>query len=166
VSKEVNTKVSIQQEIDDWLLENGYRSEAMAKIGLYNGFNRASVSELPKDLQDKIYDYASSHQFKDFNGIKLKDGIMRPDGTVTQVAPDDWVFAARNLGDLARAFIPQNYTAAPSSIEYVINQTFNINGGNDMPQVLRQQAYRGTQEGLLEIMNQSSQRMQLMSGTR
>ena len=166
VSKEVNTKVSIQQEIDDWLLENGYRSEAMAKIGLYNGFNRASVSELPKDLQDKIYDYASSHQFKDFNGIKLKDGIMRPDGTVTQVAPDDWVFAARNLGDLARAFIPQNYTAAPSSNEYVINQTFNINGGNDMPQVLRQQAYRGTQEGLLEIMNQSSQRMQLMSGTR
>jgi hypothetical protein len=96
----------------------------------------------------------------------MKDGIMRPDGTVTQVAPDDWVFAARNLGDLARAFIPQNYTAAAAPSEYVINQTFNINGGNDMPQVLRQQAYRGTQEGLLEIMNQSSQRMQLMSGTR
>ena len=97
---------------------------------------------------------------------KMKDGIMRPDGTVTQVAPDDWVLAARNLGDVARAFIPQNYTAAAAPSEYVINQTFNINGGNDMPQVLRQQAYRGTQEGLLEIMNQSSQRMQLMSGTR
>ena len=95
----------------------------------------------------------------------IEDGILRPDGTVTQVAPDDWVFAARNLGDLARAFTPHNYTAA-SSNEYVINQTFNINGGSDMPQVLRQQAYRGTQEGLLEIMNQSSQRLQLMSGTR
>lgn len=165
-SKQINTKVLIQQEIDDWLLENGYRTEGQAKIGFYNAFNRASVSELPEDLQNKIYEYASSHKFNDFSGIKLKDGIMRPDGTVTQVAPDDWVFAARNLGDLARAFIPQNYTAAPSSNEYVINQTFNINGGNDMPQVLRQQAYRGTQEGLLEIMNQSSQRMQLMSGTR
>lgn len=95
----------------------------------------------------------------------IEDGILRPDGTVTQVAPDDWVFAARNLGDMARAFTPHNYTAA-SSNEYVINQTFNINGGSDMPQVLRQQAYRGTQEGLLEIMNQSSQRLQLMSGTR
>ena len=95
----------------------------------------------------------------------MEDGILRPDGTITQVAPDDWVFAARNLGDLARAFTPHNYTAASSS-EYVINQTFNINGGSDMPQVLRQQAYRGTQEGLLEIMNQSSQRLQLMSGTR
>jgi hypothetical protein len=55
---------------------------------------------------------------------------------------------------------------AVSGGEYVINQTFNISGGNDMPQVLRQQAYRGTQEGLLEIMQQSSQRLQLMSGTR
>lgn len=98
-------------------------------------------------------------------GKKIKDGIMRPDGTVTQVAPDDWVFAARNLGDLARAFVPQNHTAV-SAGEYTINQTFNINGGSDMPQVLRQQAYKGTQEGLLEIMQQSSQRLQLMSGTR
>lgn len=97
---------------------------------------------------------------------KIEDGILRPDGTVTQVAPDDWVFAARNIGDMARAFIPQNYTAAPGSNEYVINQTFNINGGNDIPQVLRQQAYQGTQEGLLAIMQQSSQRLQLMSGTR
>lgn len=96
---------------------------------------------------------------------KVKDGIMRPDGTVTQVAPDDWVFAARNIGDMARAFIPQNHTAV-SAGEYIINQTFNINGGSDMPQVLRQQAYKGTQEGLLEIMQQSSQRLQLMSGTR
>ena len=119
-------------------------------------------SRLPPELQAEVNRIGRSK----FTGIKLNDGIMRPDGTITQVAPDDWVFAARSLGDLARAFIPQNYTAAVAPSEYVINQTFNINGGNDMPQVLRQQAYRGTQEGLLEIMNQSSQRMQLMSGTR
>ena len=97
---------------------------------------------------------------------KTQDGILRPDGTLTQVAPDDWVFAARSVSDLARAFIPQNYAAAPASNEYVINQTFNISGSSDMPQILRQQAYKGTQEGLLEIMNQSSRRLQLMSGTR
>ena len=119
-------------------------------------------------MSDEEYNafWANGGYVDQARGKKMKDGIMRPDGTVTQVAPDDWVFAARNLGDLARAFIPQNYTAAAAPSEYVINQTFNINGGNDMPQVLRQQAYRGTQEGLLEIMNQSSQRMQLMSGTR
>lgn len=162
---EIYTKDAIQKEIDTWLLENGYRTEAMAKWGMYNGFNRVSVSDLPQELQDKILDYAYTHKFSDFSGIKLKDGIIRPDGTVTQVAPDDWVFAARNIGDMARAFTPQNYTDAGPS-EYIINQTFNINGVNDMPQVLRQQAYQGTQEGLLALMQQSSQRLQLMSGTR
>lgn len=97
---------------------------------------------------------------------KLKDGIIRPDGTVTQVAPDDWVFAARNVGDMARAFIPHNVSSVSAPAEYTINQTFNINGGSDMPQVLMQEAYRGTQEGLLGLMEQSSKRLQLMSGTR
>ena len=97
---------------------------------------------------------------------ETKDGILRPDGTLTQVAPDDWVFAVRNVGDLARAFIPQSVTQGAGNSEYVINQTFNISGGSDMPQVLRQQAYNGTQEGLMQIMQQSSRRLQLMSGTR
>lgn len=99
-------------------------------------------------------------------GKPVKDGIIRSDGTVTPVAPDDWIFAVRNVGDLARAFIPQA-AAAPAGVnEFIINQTFNINGGSDLPQVLRQQAYQGTQDGLMQIMQQSSNRLQLMSGTR
>jgi hypothetical protein len=129
--------------------------------------------ELSQDLQDDINNYRKEVNKTWLPGgitpikgrSKLQDGIIRPDGQVTQIAPDDWVFAARNLGDLARAFIPQNKTTV-SRGEYTINQTFNISGSNDMPQVLRQQAYRGTQEGLLEIMNDSSRRMQLMSGVR
>ena len=160
LSKEATKQQSTQQKIDNYRKENGGKLWALKLHNIWD-------ENFPEDLREEIL----SQDYR-FSGItyskpkEMKDGVMRPDGTVTQVAPDDWVFAARNLGDLARAFIPQNYTAAPSSNEYVINQTFNINGGNDMPQVLRQQAYRGTQEGLLEIMNQSSQRMQLMSGTR
>lgn len=155
----------------DWAAGQHSKNEAEAAIRKYKkekGYDFFSIpyDELTPELQADFDKYAEKSwgHFR-FAGA-VKDGIMRPDGTVTQVAQDDWVIAARNLGDLARAFIPQNYTAAVSPSEYVINQTFNINGGNDMPQVLRQQAYRGTQEGLLEIMNQSSQRMQLMSGTR
>ena len=137
-----------------------------AKMG-YGMFKSIPYSELPADLQKDFDKYAKKeligNEFK-FAGA-VKDGIIRPDGSITQVAPDDWVIAARNLGDLARAFVPQNHTAV-SAGEYTINQTFNISGGNDMPQVLRQQAYRGTQEGLLELMNESSRRMQLMSGVR
>ena len=154
----------------DWAAGQHSKNEAEAAIRKYKkekGYDFFSIpyDELTPELQADFDKYAEKSwgHFR-FAGA-VKDGIMRPDGTVTQVAPDDWVFAARSLGDLARAFVPQNHTAV-SAGEYTINQTFNINGGSDMPQVLRQQAYRGTQEGLLEIMQQSSQRLQLMSGTR
>lgn len=153
-----------------WAQNQRSKNDAEAAIRKYKkekGYDFFSIpyNELTPELQAEFDKYAEqSWGHLRFAGA-VKDGIMRPDGTVTQVAPDDWVFAARNLGDLARAFVPQNHTAV-SGGEYTINQTFNINGGSDMPQVLRQQAYRGTQEGLLEIMQQSSQRLQLMSGTR
>ncbi len=104
-----------------------------------------------------------------WDGIKqtvgVEDGIIRPDGHVTPIASDDWVFAARDVSDLAKAFIPQGMSVnAPA--EYSIVQNFTITGSNDIPQVLKQQAYRGTQEGLLAIMDQSSRRLQMMSGTR
>ena len=148
-------------------LINEINKEAMNKYGKYSNID---FYDLSPNLQAAIIAFRNENKkngnFSQVKNLpKIKDGIMRPDGTVTQVAPDDWVFAARNLGDLARAFVPQNHTSV-SGGEYVINQTFNINGGNDMPQVLRQQAYKGTQEGLLEMMTQSTRKLQLMSGTR
>lgn len=205
----------------DWATGQRSKNEAEAEIRAYKkkkGYGLPSsipYEELTPDLQSEFDKYAekSFGHFR-FAGA-VKDGIVRPDGTVTQVAPDDWVIAARNLGDVARAFQPeqehivpqdhennavieknitQNYTVAPeqntalntlaqhvgmlttafipqqktavSGGEYTINQTFNISGGNDMPQVIRQQAYRGTQDGLLAVMEESSRRLQLMSGTR
>lgn len=158
---------SLNQMVKDYAAANGIKDGWKLKF-----------DEVPEYIQQAILDYYANGGNKtwspiDYNSTKsaaknygvMNDGIMRPDGTVTQVAPDDWVFAARNLGDLARAFVPQNHTSV-SGGEYIINQTFNINGGNDMPQVLRQQAYKGTQEGLLEMMTESTRRLQLMSGTR
>lgn len=105
-----------------------------------------------------------------FDGVKsmlgIEDGIIRPDGRVTKIAPDDWVFATRDVSDLAKAFIPQGMAAVNAPAEYSIVQNFTITGASDIPQVLKQQAYRGTQEGLMAIMQQSSQRLQMMSGTR
>ena len=97
--------------------------------------------------------------------VGVEDGIIRPDGHVTPIASDDWVFAARDVSDLAKAFIPQGMSVNTPA-EYSIVQNFTITGSNDIPQVLKQQAYRGTQEGLLAIMDQSSRRLQMMSGTR
>ena len=129
---------------------------------------KLDYNKVPSRVQQDILDYLEmgGGGSKFTNVPKLKDGIMRPDGTVTQVAPDDWVFAARNVGDLARAFIPQGATASAGNMEFSIVQNFTISGSSDLPQVLRQQAYQGTQDGLMQIMEQSSQRLQLMSGTR
>lgn len=123
----------------------------------------------PGDLLLYGLQFAMSYLPDDVKQKKLpwvKDGIMRPDGTITQVAPDDWVFAARNVGDLAQAFIPQGMGSAGGINTFTINQTFNIGATKDMPQILRQQAYNGARDGLMQTMAQSSQRLQMMSGTR
>ena len=157
-----------QGERDSNAAEKAIR-EYKAKKG-YGIFKSIPYNELTDDLKKDFDKYATkdviTKRFR-FAGA-VKDGIMRPDGTVTQVAPDDWVFAARNVGDLAKAFIPQMpmNMAGVGNQEYVINQTFNISGSNDIPQVLKQQAYAGTQEGLLQAMQESSRRMQLMTGMR
>ena len=129
-------------------------------VGWITKGNKLEYDTLPPALKALVNNNGGKENFPE-----LKDGIISPDGRIAQVAPDDWVFAARNLGDLARAFVPQNHTAV-SGGEYTINQTFNISGGNDMPQVLRQQAYQGTQDAMLQMMEQSARRLQLMSGTR
>lgn len=123
-------------------------------------------SELSEARKGVVDEYISMGGQGHLQFMEMDDGIISPNGTVTKVAPDDWVFAAKNIGDMARAFIPQSYNSVSAPAEYSIVQNFTINGGNDMPQVLRQQAYNGTQEGLLAMMEQSSRRLQLMSGTR
>lgn len=96
----------------------------------------------------------------------LQDGIMRPDGTITQVAPDDWVFAARNTADLAAAFIPGAAGNSSGPVQIEITQNFTVNGSNDIPQVLKQQAYAGTMDGLTQMLTKAGVTMQLMPGTR
>ena len=44
---------------------------------------------------------------------KIQDGIIRPNGQVTQVAPDDWVFAMRDVGDFTNALASKNTPAIP-----------------------------------------------------
>lgn len=94
--------------------------------------------------------------------LGIQDGIIKPNGQVTKVAPDDWVFAFRNISDFAAGFIPHNYNNTSSEI--VINQNITINGAKDMPQAIKQQAYLGAQNGIMEAMQNNINRMQMMYG--
>lgn len=68
-----------------------------------------------------------------------------------------------NTTDLLKlAGVSHNNTAGMASA--VINQTITINGSNDVAFDVKQQAYRGAQEGLSQVMNAAQVRMQLMPG--
>lgn len=105
-----------------------------------------------------------------FSGKKVKDGIVAPGGRVTSVSPDDWVFAVKDVADLAGAFIPGYVTNNNSSAEsnIVINQNFSIENarGGEAGMIIRQQAYRGTSEALGQTLKTGINRIQLMNGTR
>lgn len=102
-------------------------------------------------------------------GKKAEDGIIQPDGRLINISPDDWVFAAKNVEDMASAFIPHGITtnnsmSAPAT--YVINQSFTVNGGNATPQAVRAEAYKGTSTALQNNLKNAARIIQLMPGTR
>ena len=140
------------------------------QLGIRGAGGKAkSFSSLPEELQEAIGFFKLSggdvSPFQPYISDKIKDGIMRPDGRITQVAPDDWVFAARNIGDLAKMFVPQSAsTTTYGGSSYTINQTLNIQGA-PFAQAAKRAAYEGTSQALKSF-SDSSQRLQLMPGLR
>ena len=123
------------------------------------------VNKVEAKIEGKKQKDAAKKFFEEHPGAKLNDGIMRPDGRITQVAPDDWVFAARNIGDLAKMFVPQSAsTTTYGGSSYTINQTLNIQGA-PFAQAAKRAAYEGTSQAL-RALSDSSKRLQLMPGLR
>ena len=96
------------------------------------------------------------------------DALVSPSGKITKLSPDDWVFALKDISDLAGAFVPSGVTNnnnmnAPAN--YIINQSFSIGAGVRASEV-RAQAYKGTSEALQANLSNASRIMQLMPGTR
>lgn len=110
-----------------------------------------------------------------------KDSIQRVRDKIKQNATND----ALNKNGLsaeqrAKQGLPGKVSLLPSSLynfpgtfggvktesnaTAVINQTITINGSNDVAFDVKQQAYRGAQEGLSQVMNAAQVRMQLMPG--
>lgn len=121
-------------------------------------------------VRDAIAAGNKESQFKGFISGKIDDGIISPSGKITKVSPDDWVFAVKDIADLAGGLMPagvnttnNNNMNAPAN--YVINQNFSIGAGVRASEV-RAQAYRGTSEALQNNLSNASRIMQMMPGTR
>jgi hypothetical protein len=95
------------------------------------------------------------------------DAIVSPSGKITKLSPEDWVFALKDVSDLAGAFMPAGVTnnSMNAPANYVINQSFSIGAGVRAAEV-KSQAYRGTAEALQVNLSNATRIMQLMPGTR
>lgn len=159
-------------------------------------------SEISPEMRIKIDKFGGIKKFdnitfdkKNKNVPAIQDGIIRPNGQVTQVAPDDWVFALRDVGNFSNALASQNTPAIPmrswdalledinrramdiipamtvhnntnAPQNVVVNQTINISSSGDwLPQTIREQASLGVQDGLQQARKESFNRLQMMSGT-
>lgn len=126
------------------------------KIPFYGVFYSAET-----EFFDKLLGNKSSKGTKN-------DAVFTPDGRVTSVSPDDWLFAVKNVSDLAGAFYPgvTNNTQNDSAI--IINQNFTIENarGGEAGAIIKQQAYRGTSDALTQNLRNGMHNLQLMSGTR
>lgn len=105
---------------------------------------------------------------KDKADDSANDAIVSPSGKITKLSPEDWVFALKDIKDLAGAFLPAGLTTnnnmnAPAN--YVINQTLNV-GAGARAQEVKASAYKGTADALQNSLNNASRIMQLMPGTR
>lgn len=121
---------------------------------------------LPDELKNLRNIPISPEVFGISTPSKINDGIISPSGHVTQVASDDWVFAMRDVGNLAAAFMPHGMSTVMNA-PVTINQTFNVSAGaRDMGSTIKSQAYKGTSQALLQNLNNSARILQLMPGTR
>lgn len=136
-----------------------------AEYGRFGFIKKKNFEDYSPETQELVNKAGGKKNFPQY----INDGIIRPDGRTIGISPDDWVFAAKNVEDMACAFIPRGMTTnnsmnAPAT--YVINQSFTVNGGNATPQTVRAEAYRGTSQALQNNLKNAARIMQLMPGTR
>lgn len=116
---------------------------------------------------DKLVNAVDNHKNKKTENNsteKIDDGIVSPNGRVTRVSPNDWVFAMKDLSNLAPGFLGGKGNASMSQ-NITVNQTFNLNGASrfDGKEVARY-AERGTRNALQDLTNESAKRLLIMQG--
>lgn len=128
------------------------------------GYSALADSSLNKSITEKIKSLFSGGGNKPDR--KVDDAIISPSGQITALSPQDWVFALKDVSNLANGLLPQSVsstmTNAPAS--YTINQSYTVNGGQI--EAVRAQSYKGTMDALKATIANASRIRQLMPGGR
>jgi len=162
VAKKQTANIEYKKVIEKLKEENPYK--AARPLHMYSDETQELVKQAIQNGVHKSH-FQSYIDWDLSNVPEIEDGVISPGGKITQVSPDDWVFAVKNVADLAGAFLPAgvtNNTNAPAS--YVINQSFSV-GNNARMQEVRALAYKGTSEALKQNISNATRITQFMSGT-
>lgn len=130
-----------------------------------SGITITSSSPIPTSSPSEPWYAPAEKKSNKKTDKKINDGIVYPNGRITQVAPDDWVFAAKNVQDMAAAFMPSsvNNTNAPQSA--TINQYMTFRGSAE-PQTVRAAARQGATDAFGKVFSHSANIIQMMPGAR
>ena len=131
---------------------------------LVSGYDEAAIKKSYIDKYGEGKGTAKFRADKMAHGrVFMQDGIIKPNGGLVQVDPNDWLLAFKNLGDVAGALIPQG--AGGNVANITISQNFTLNG-NPMPGQVRDMAYRGTTSAMSELFTRAGAIVQMMPATR
>lgn len=129
-------------------------------------------SNITSGVEAPLEYYVEKYNLPNINK-KINDGIIKPNGEVISISPDDWVFAMKDPSDLVNESAIKNLVSKTvGSVQnnvtenITVNQTFNIASGNNLPQTIKQQAQKGIYDGVGDLLQKSSTRLQLMSGIK
>lgn len=191
--KQIDKSIKAFNQVEKIFLEGDLKDKARYIVA---GIAKYSYSELDSKKKKALFDYVDAggslkddwissfmkgfinadavpkleESYKKYKKTgKIEDGIISPNGRITQVSPQDWVIAAKDLGNVASAFMPRGLTNISSSMNSptVINQNFTITASNrELVPAIKQQAYKGANDALLQNMRKSSNILQQMNGTR
>ena len=146
-------------------LDNPDMSDIKKRASAFNKYKETSTSNTTgEDAWNRIISNS------------IDDGIVKPNGEIIKISPDDWVFAMKDPTNLTGGISPESIKSLVSksvgSIQnnvtenITVNQTFNITGTNNLPQTIKQQAQKGIYDGEGDLLQKSSTRLQMMSGIK
>ncbi len=123
-------------------------NEWTGKITIKENTPKLDFKDLDKGTQEKIikltadglniselYGYAVNNlPEKTEPQKKIQDGIIAPGGRITQVASDDWVLAAKDLGVIANAFTPKTKNEEPIKQDKILFETKKMTSASPQPE--------------------------------
>jgi hypothetical protein len=160
----------------DWITNHKKTDDALYNLWLTGydiqkdsdkeSWNGSIENDAINPLNKRYIERAQKEGAKRLGGFpKIEDGIVSPNGRITHVSPQDWVIAAKDLGNVVSGFIPHGIHNNTSNMPLTVNQTITVNG-NVNPRAVRVQAYQGARSALQEHINRAANMAQLMPGAR